>query len=115
LYSQESSESSGTAILENLKRLDGYLLNIEANSLEQQRELLALRQAIADSMNICEAQAGMLNDLRASLEEQSAIQERQSALLRKSLFRSKALSLSLIVGVPVAIAGTALVTWIICK
>jgi hypothetical protein len=55
-------------------------------------------------MNISEAQAGMLKDLRASQERQSAIQERQAALLRKSLFKSRVLSVSLIVGVPVAAA-----------
>jgi hypothetical protein len=53
-------------------------------------------------MNISEAQAGMLKDLRASQERQSAIQERQAGLLRKSLFKSRVLSVSLIVGVPVA-------------
>jgi hypothetical protein len=115
LYSQESSDTSGKAILENLRTLDDYLTSIEANSLEQQKELQALRQAITDSMSISEAQAEMLIDLRASQKKQSAIQERQAGLLKKSLFKSKVLSVSLIVGVPVAIAGTAWITWRICK
>lgn len=115
LYSQEYSDTSGTAILENLRTLDEYLTGIEANSIEQQKELRALRQAIADSMHISEAQAEMLKDLRASQERQSAIQERQSGLLRKSLIKSKVLSVSLIVGVPVVIGGTAWVTWKICN
>jgi hypothetical protein len=101
-WPQEPQDTSSAAILENLRTLDDYLLNIEANSIEQQRELQALRQAITDSMSISEAQAEMLSDLRASLDRQSAIQERQAALLRKSLFRSRALSVSLIVGVPAA-------------
>jgi hypothetical protein len=116
LPAQESPlDTSGPAILENLRTLDDYLSNIEANSTEQQKELQALRQAIADSMGISEAQAEMLKDLRASQDRQSAIQERQAGLLRKSLYKSKALSLSLIVGVPAVIAGTALLTWRLCK
>jgi hypothetical protein len=116
LSAQESPPPpSGTPILENLQALDNYLSNIEANSLQQQKELTALRQAIADSMNISEAQAEMLRDLRSSLDRQSTIAERQGQLLRKSLFKSKLLSVSLIIGVPVAIAGTAWLTYNLVK
>jgi hypothetical protein len=115
LYPQESLDMSGKAILENLRTLDGYLSSIEANSIEQQKELESLRQAIADSMSVSEAQAEMLAGLRSSLERQSAIQERQGLLFRRSLSRSKVLSWSLIIGVPAAVAGTAWITYRLVK
>jgi hypothetical protein len=66
-------------------------------------------------MSISEAQAEMLRDLRASLDRQSAIQERQAGLLKKSLYKSRLLSVSLIVGVPAVIAGTAWITYRLVK
>ena len=105
LFSQERLSSPEAApLLESLRTLDEYLRSIEANSTEQQRELQALRQAISDATSISEAQALMLNGLRASLDRLSATRERQAVLLRKSLSRSKVLSVSLIVGVPAAAA-----------
>jgi hypothetical protein len=111
----QESDSSTAPILLNLQALDSYLSNIESNSIEQQRELESLRQAIADSMSISEAQAEMLAELRNSLARQSEIQERQGLLLRKSLAKSKVLTLSLAVGVPVAAAAGAWIMWAICK
>jgi hypothetical protein len=115
LYSQELSDTSGKDILENLSQLEALLNNIEARSNWQESELQRLNEIISDSKGISMTQGELLNDLQRQLAQMSAISERQSALLGKSLSKSKVLSVSLIVGLPVAIVGTAWITWRICN
>jgi hypothetical protein len=107
-YSQEQP-----TVIQNLEKLNLLINNIESNTIEQQNELQVLKQTIADSIIISEAQAAMLADLRRSQTQQLLIQEKQAILLKQSLYKSKVLTMSLIIGVPVVIATTALITLMI--
>jgi uncharacterized coiled-coil protein SlyX len=102
LFSQESSDTSVTPILENLSQLEALLNSIEARSVLQESELQRLNRIITDSRSISMTQGELLNGLQNQLAQMSGIAGRQSALLKKSLFRSRVLTVSLIVAVPVA-------------
>jgi hypothetical protein len=60
-------------------------------------------------------QGELLNDYMNQLDRMSEIADRQSSLLKKSLLKSKVLTVSFAVALPAAIAGTAWLTWRLCN
>jgi hypothetical protein len=56
-----------------------------------------------------------LNSLQLQLEQRQLISEAQSRYTKKLQIKSKVLTISLIVGIPAAIAGTVWLTWRICN
>jgi septal ring factor EnvC (AmiA/AmiB activator) len=127
---------SEPSLLGNLDRLGILLNSIEQTNNEQQRQLQALSeqlensgnelqnsnnqilisgQAIADLRSISETQGEYLNSLQFQLEQRRLISEAQLSYTKRLQTKSKVLSVSLIVGIPAAIAGTAWLTWRICN
>jgi septal ring factor EnvC (AmiA/AmiB activator) len=86
------------------------------NTLERsESELTASKQAIAGLQDTSETQKELLAGLQFQLEQKQMISEAQSRYTRRLQIRSRVFTVSLIVGIPAVIAGTAWITRRICK
>lgn len=87
---------------ELLRDLSGRLESSESELANSRQAISDSNQAITDLRSISETQGDYLRSLRFQLEQQRLIYQAQSAYTRGLQSRSRILSVSLIVGVPVA-------------
>jgi hypothetical protein len=103
-------------IYTNLDRLESLMKESQSliGSMESDNE--NLKAALTNLDGLLRTQGELLAGQQKAWEEQQAISARQSELLGKSIAKSKRLTISLMVAVPVVLAaGTGLGIWLVRK
>jgi hypothetical protein len=113
--SQVLSAQEFTPIYENLDRLESLMSESQALIESTQKDNESLETALQNLDELLKTQGALLAEQQRAWEEQQAISRRQSELLGKYVHKSKVLTVSLTVGIPLAVGAGILTGMLISR
>jgi septal ring factor EnvC (AmiA/AmiB activator) len=104
-----------TPIYENLDRLDGIMTELQNSNEVMIKDNESLNSALETLNELLQEQGRLLNEQAEASREMREISGRQAALLGSYISRSRILTVSLTVGIPLAAGAGLLAGWLISR